>query len=90
MPELDIKWFASLGVGGILAWGMFFVYRKDMIGTSTRMEEILSELKQQRDLMVEVIQQNTAAMTRIEVTLDTTLREERFRHQAPPTSRRNM
>ena len=36
-PEL-LKWFASLGVGGALAGGMFLAYRKDVLGKVDRTE----------------------------------------------------
>jgi hypothetical protein len=45
-PDL-LKWAASLGVGGILAAGMFWVYRKDMRDAERR---------------IELMQQNTMAV----------------------------
>ena len=38
-PDL-LKWAASLGVGGVLAAGMFWVYRKDMRDAQRRIEQL--------------------------------------------------
>ena len=44
-----VKYFGSLSVGGVLAWGMFLVYRKDVKG--------------QADAMTQIVKENTAAIT---------------------------
>ena len=54
-PEL-LKYLAPLGVGGILAWGMFMVYRKDM-------RDIVKRLEDSNSLLVSVVKENTAAIT---------------------------
>lgn len=55
-PEL-IKWLSSLGVGGVLAGILFLVYRKDI--------KMFTELwKGQSDALMNVVKDNTAAMTR--------------------------
>lgn len=51
-----IKWLASLGVGGILAGGMFLVYRKDA-------REWHEAWRGQAQLLTQVIKENTAAIT---------------------------
>jgi len=52
-PEF-VKWFATLGIGGILAAFMFLFYRKD--------QQMYSELWKTTSLMlVEVIKDNTAS-----------------------------
>ena len=38
VPEV-IKYFTALGVGGVLAWGMFIVYRKDMKAAALQLSE---------------------------------------------------
>jgi hypothetical protein len=50
--ELELlKFLAPLGTGGILAWGMFLVYRKDQKG--------------QADSMTQIVKENTAAITEL-------------------------
>ncbi len=51
-----LKWCASLGVGGALAGGMFMVYRKDA-------REWEEAWKGQTALLLQVVKENTAAMT---------------------------
>lgn len=51
-----VKYFASMGVGGSLAFGMFMVYRKD----AQRQTE---QWKGQAEMLVQVVRDNTAAMT---------------------------
>lgn len=58
-----MKWFATLGVGGILAGVMFFFYRKDV--------QMYTDLwKIQSEQLTKVVQENTAATTRNNVVLD--------------------
>jgi hypothetical protein len=57
MPDAEmLKWLASLGTGGILAGVIFFVYRKDSMAWQ-------SAWKGQSDIMVQVVKENTAAIT---------------------------
>jgi hypothetical protein len=51
-----MKWFVSLGVGGILAGMMFFFYRKDSLAWSTAW-------KGQSEMLVQVVKENTSAIT---------------------------
>lgn len=51
-----IKYLGSLGVGGALAGFMFIVYRRD----AQRQTE---QWKGQAEMLVRVVQDNTAAMT---------------------------
>lgn len=51
-----MKWLASLGVGGVLAWAMFMVYRKDA-------KEWHEAWKGQTQLLIQVVKENTAAVT---------------------------
>ncbi len=51
-----LKWLASLGVGGILAGGMFAVYRKDAAAWQ-------EAWKGQAAILIQVVKENTAAMT---------------------------
>ena len=51
-----VKWLVSLGVGGVLAGGMFAVYRKDM--------RVNSEAwRGQSEMLMSVVKENTAAIT---------------------------
>lgn len=51
-----VKWLATLGVGGALAGMMFIVYRKDM-------RELTAQWRGQTELLVQVVRDNTVAMT---------------------------
>ena len=51
-----VKFLASLGVGGVLAGIMFFVYRKD----ANQWQEAW---KGQTQILVQVVKENTAAVT---------------------------
>ena len=56
MDAETLKYLASLGVGGILAGMMFFVYRKDM--------KVNAEAwRGQADMLMVVVKENTAAIT---------------------------
>lgn len=57
MPDV-LQWFATLGVGGILAGMMFFFYRKD-VRQHTEM------WKTQTTLLVEVVRENTSSNTKL-------------------------
>lgn len=52
----DLQFFVSLGIGGVLAWGMFLLYRRDM---TTRLEE----WKGQSASTLEALQNNTRVIT---------------------------
>lgn len=57
MPDADtFKYFASLGVGGVLAGLIFFMYRKDAIAWQ-------EAWKGQSQILVQVVKENTAAIT---------------------------
>lgn len=53
-----IKWFATLGVGGILAAFMFHFYRRDV-------REYTEQWRGQSELLVQVVKENTASNTRL-------------------------
>lgn len=56
MDAETLKFFVSLGVGGILAGFMFMVYRKDM--------KINAEAwKGQSEMLITIVKENTAAIT---------------------------
>lgn len=58
-----LKVIASQGVVGVLAYGMFMVYRKDM-------QERLAEALAQRSELIQVVKDNTEAMTALKGAID--------------------
>lgn len=58
MDAEALKWLASLGVGGVIAGGMFLVYRKDALAWQ-------QAWKGQSEMLVQVIKENTAAITEL-------------------------
>jgi hypothetical protein len=57
MPSPDlVQFFTTVGIGGLLAWGMFLAYRKDMLAH-------VEAWKGQTQVLVEVVKENTAAVT---------------------------
>lgn len=56
-PEL-VKWFASLGVGGALAGGMFLAYRKDVLSRGISIDV-------ERKALLETIARHAAATERL-------------------------
>lgn len=63
MDSKLVELAASLGVGGILALGMFLVHRKDM-------KEQIERWRGQSDILVSVVKDNTAAITKLIDKLD--------------------
>lgn len=66
MDNDTVKWFASLGVGGVLAGFMFLLYRKD----SLQWQEAW---RGQNVILVQVVKEVTVAVT----TLTTYIKEHR-------------
>lgn len=70
MDTVFWQWAASLGVGGALAWGMFFVYRKDAIawreqltGLMGSQRELLELYKNEREHLIGVVRENSTAIS---------------------------
>lgn len=53
-----IKWFATLGVGGVLAAMMFWFYRRDVANYTALW-------KGQTDILMAVVKENTASNTKL-------------------------
>lgn len=53
-----VKWFATLGVGGVLAAFMFYFYRRDVA-------QYTSLWKGQSDILMNVVKENTASNTKL-------------------------
>lgn len=58
-----LQWATTLGIGGVLAAGMFLVYRKDMAAH-------ISAWKGQSDALLVVVQENTRAVTAMGVLVE--------------------
>jgi phosphate/sulfate permease len=58
MDNEFVKWFATLGVGGVLAGFMFMFYRKDV-------KQYTDLWKTTSDQMMAVIKDNTASNTKL-------------------------
>lgn len=58
-----MKWFASMGVGGVLAGGMFYLYRKDAL-------QWQEAWKGQSQMLLTVVKEVTAAVTALTGKLD--------------------
>ena len=54
----EIKWFASLGVGGVLGGVMFFFYRQDRTASEARLAKMGEDFR-------EIITANTTAMVKL-------------------------
>ncbi len=58
-----VQWFATLGVGGVLAGMMFFFYRKDV--------RAYTELwKAQTELLMDVVRENTKSNVQLTGVVD--------------------
>lgn len=65
MPDPEtIKVIGSLGLGAVLAWGMFSVYRKDAVAWQ-------NAWKGQSEMLIQVVKENTAAITALIAKLET-------------------
>jgi len=58
-----LKWFATLGVGGVLAAFMFFFYRKDV-------KQYTDLWKGQSEVLIVVVKDNTASNTKLVTVID--------------------
>lgn len=65
-----IQWATSLGVGGVLAAGMFLYHRRDMKGYTQTLEKLCSQWEKHDEALMAVIADNSAAMARNTATID--------------------
>lgn len=72
----SMKFIGSLGLGGVLAWGMFLVYRKDSLVWQ-------ESWKGQQQLLVQVVKENTAAITALITKLDGPLNHQQRADETP-------
>lgn len=69
MDPADLaKYLPALGVGGILAWGMFQVYRKDV-------RQMLDAWQGQTALLMKVVQENTKELAEHKAAIQSALSE---------------
>jgi len=54
----SVKWFSSLGVGGVIAGVLFMFYRKDV-------RQFTDLWRTQTEMLVEVVRENTASNTKL-------------------------
>lgn len=59
----ELKWFATLGVGGVLAGVMFFFYRKDTSDHALQLTEQLDTWRSAATAMMQVVRENSVAIT---------------------------
>jgi len=69
----EVKWFASLGVGGVLAGVMFFFYRQDRITSEARLTKMLDEFRS-------IVTANTTAMVELSGAINHQRHENHQRH----------
>lgn len=85
-----VKWFATLGVGGVLAWCMFLIYRKDAKEWREEYAQLSSGWKGQCELLVGLVRDNTAAITQntaVVQSLHQHISDGERRHAAPTDGR---
>lgn len=72
MPLNDetFKWFATLGVGGIVAAFMFLFYRKDVQFYTKLWQEQSQANSQVLSQVMQVIRDNTEALTKVVAVVD--------------------
>lgn len=58
-----LKWFATLGVGGVLAAFMFWFYRQDV-------KQYTDEWRGMSDILTTVVKENTAAQTKLTTVIE--------------------
>lgn len=62
MTVEEMKWFATLGVGGVLAGVMFFFYRADRQSNEQAMKQMVLTQGAVSAELLEVVKQNTRAV----------------------------
>ena len=81
-PEF-VKWFATLGVGGILAAFMFVFYRKDVRSHTELWEKQAERVAELTSTVLDVVRENTQSNARMTTMIEALLRrldENHFEH----------
>jgi hypothetical protein len=71
------KWLTSLGVGGVLAGGMFWVYRKDALAAQQRIAELTEHLMRLAEQIHTVMGQNQALAQTLLARIDAQLSDKK-------------
>lgn len=66
----SVKWLATLGVGGVMAGGMFLFYRKDSNDKGKRVEELAEGNGRLAETVLDVVQKNAAASVQLAAAVD--------------------
>ena len=70
MSEIQLQWIATLGVGGIVAAFMFIFYRQDMKRYLELWQEQALQNRQVVGQLLDVIKDNTAALAKLIMAVD--------------------
>lgn len=70
MDQKQIEWFATLGVGGVVAAFMFMYYRRDVKYYTELWKEQAEANREVISQMLRVIQDNTSALTKLVTVVD--------------------
>jgi hypothetical protein len=73
-PEL-LKFAAQMGATGLLAYGMFLVYRKDMAGNAESLKQHLDIERGRSDILIQVVKANTEVNAKLCEKLDRVIDE---------------
>jgi hypothetical protein len=70
MDQVQLEWFATLGVGGIVAGFMFLFYRRDMKQFTQQWIEESKLNRETLNQVMSVVRDNTVALTKVLTTID--------------------
>lgn len=68
-----IQFFSTLGVGGVLGFGMFLFYRQEKQQHMEELRQNADNWKGQSAMLVQVVKENTAAIAALTAHLDRVL-----------------
>lgn len=70
MDQKQIEWFATLGVGGVVAAFMFMYYRRDVKYYTDLWKDQANQNRAVIEQMLGIIRENTAALTKLTAVVD--------------------
>lgn len=65
-----LEWFATLGVGGVLAFGMFLFYRHDKNKQIEDYKAITTQVVQVLDRVLDIVVENTSSLTKLTTVIE--------------------
>jgi hypothetical protein len=77
MDQELLKLAAQMGAGGLMAFGMFLIYRKDTQGHAASQQQHIEWQKSQNAILIEVVRQNTEVNAKLCEKLDRVLEARR-------------